>query len=57
LQGFCRAGIKPFVATGRFKTAQVEEWIKLIETEFDMKPIYMTWDLACGVKAGSEVHL
>ncbi|KAJ7907338.1 S-adenosyl-L-methionine-dependent methyltransferase [Mycena leptocephala] len=55
--GFCRAGIKPFVATGRFTTAQVEEWIKLIEAEFDMKPIYMTWDLACGVKSGGGVHL
>lgn len=51
LQGFCHAGIKPFVATGQFTRTQVEEWIRLIQREFETKPIYMAWDIACGVKS------
>ncbi|KAJ7792446.1 hypothetical protein B0H14DRAFT_3160203 [Mycena olivaceomarginata] len=49
--GFCHAGIKPFVATGQFTRTQVEEWIRLIQREFETKPIYMAWDIACGVKS------
>ncbi|KAF7337867.1 S-adenosyl-L-methionine-dependent methyltransferase [Mycena venus] len=48
--GFCRAGMDTFVATGQFTRTQVEEWIRLIEREFETQPIHMTWDIACGVK-------
>ncbi|KAJ6531110.1 hypothetical protein B0H19DRAFT_1273332 [Mycena capillaripes] len=50
--GFCRAGIDPIVASGEFTKAQVEEWIRLMEIEWETKPINMTWDIACGVKSG-----
>ncbi|KAJ6531103.1 hypothetical protein B0H19DRAFT_1082076 [Mycena capillaripes] len=50
--GFCHAGIDPVVASGKFTKAQVEEWIRLMEIEWETKPINMTWDIACGVKSG-----
>ncbi|KAF8205530.1 S-adenosyl-L-methionine-dependent methyltransferase [Mycena galopus ATCC 62051] len=47
---FCHATVDSFLATGQFTRPQVEEWIKLIEKEFETKPIYLAWDIACGVK-------
>ncbi|KAJ6489967.1 hypothetical protein C8R45DRAFT_1138885 [Mycena sanguinolenta] len=50
--GFCHGGAETFLATGQFTRPQVDRWIGLIEREFETKPIYMTWDVASGVKLG-----
>ncbi|KAF7344325.1 S-adenosyl-L-methionine-dependent methyltransferase [Mycena sanguinolenta] len=51
LLGFCRGVVDTLLATGQFTRSQIDEWITLIEKEFETKPIYMTWDVACGVKS------
>ncbi|KAJ6526269.1 S-adenosyl-L-methionine-dependent methyltransferase [Mycena vulgaris] len=48
---FLRAAAPAVLTSGEYSAAEVENWIRSMEREFNTKQIYMPWDVAFGLKS------